>query len=265
MDTEQVIVLAILQGLTEFLPISSSAHLILLPYFFDWSDQGLTFDVAVHVGTICAVVGYFRRDIFHMGRDAYHSLIQKRQVGNSLLAWGVLVATIPTILVGGILSLVGMDFLRNPLVIASSTVFFSFVFWWADYKGARIRDESTLGWRDILLIGLAQIVALIPGTSRSGITLAMGLALGLTRAGAAKFSFLLAIPTITLAGSFTLIRILNDDTPIVWIPLLLGAVLAAISAYICIHYFLRLLERIGLLPFILYRLLLGIVLFSFLL
>nr|VFJ97505.1 MAG: undecaprenyl-diphosphatase [Candidatus Kentron sp. H]VFJ98247.1 MAG: undecaprenyl-diphosphatase [Candidatus Kentron sp. H]VFK03257.1 MAG: undecaprenyl-diphosphatase [Candidatus Kentron sp. H] len=261
MDIQQAITLALLQGLTEFLPISSSAHLILLPYLLDWPDQGLAFDVAVHVGTLCAVVGYFRREIVCMGRDAYRSMVEKRWVGRSPLACGVLVGTIPVVLAGGVLGQLGTEPLRTPLVIAGSTVFFALVLWWADGKGARVRDEYTLRWTDILVIGFAQMLALIPGTSRAGVTLTAGLALGLTRAGAARFSFLLAIPTITCAGGLTALQVLADTAEVIWTPLILGTVLAAVSAYLSIHWFLKLLERVGLLPFILYRLLLGAILF----
>nr|VFJ61731.1 MAG: undecaprenyl-diphosphatase [Candidatus Kentron sp. FM]VFJ62756.1 MAG: undecaprenyl-diphosphatase [Candidatus Kentron sp. FM]VFK09307.1 MAG: undecaprenyl-diphosphatase [Candidatus Kentron sp. FM] len=265
MDSQQAIILSLLQGLTEFLPISSSAHLILLPYFLDWPDQGLAFDVAVHVGTLCAVVGYFRREIAGMGRDWYRSIAERRRVGTSPLAWGVMFGTIPVVLAGGLLSLFDTAFLRTPEVIAGSTVFFALVLWWADKKGARARDEHTLGRTDILIIGLAQTLALIPGTSRAGITLTAGLALGLTRAGAARFSFLLAIPTIACAGTLTFFQVLDGTATVAWTPLVLGTVLSAVSAYLCIHWFLRLLERVGLVPFILYRLLLGGVLFLLLL
>nr|VFJ54999.1 MAG: undecaprenyl-diphosphatase [Candidatus Kentron sp. FW] len=263
MDIEQIVALSLLQGLTEFLPISSSAHLILLPQFLDWPDQGLAFDVAVHVGTLCAVVSYFRKELAHMGHDAYRSAIERRQIGSSRLAWGLLVGTIPVGVAGWSLSQFGTDFLRDPLIIASTTIFFALVLWWTDHRGTRIRDEHTLRWSDILVIGLAQTLALIPGTSRAGITLTAGLAVGLTRAGAARFSFLLAIPTIVLAGSLTGIEAWNNRITVAWIPLLSGTILAAISAYLGIHYFLRLLERVGLFPFIIYRLLLGTVLFVY--
>nr|VFK57148.1 MAG: undecaprenyl-diphosphatase [Candidatus Kentron sp. TUN]VFK60089.1 MAG: undecaprenyl-diphosphatase [Candidatus Kentron sp. TUN]VFK65148.1 MAG: undecaprenyl-diphosphatase [Candidatus Kentron sp. TUN] len=263
MEAEQIVVLSLLQGLTEFLPISSSAHLILLPHFLDWPDQGLAFDVAVHVGTLLAVIGYFRWELIHMGRDMYRSVAERRQVGSSLLAWGVILGTIPVGLGGLFLSRFGTDFLRDPLIIASTTTFFALVLWWVDHTGARIRDENTLRWSDILVIGLAQTLALIPGTSRAGITLSAGLALGLTRAGAARFSFLLAIPTIMLAGGLTGIEAWNHRAIVGWTPLLTGTLLAAISAYLGIHFFLRLLERVGLLPFILYRLLLGVILFVY--
>nr|VFJ45770.1 MAG: Undecaprenyl-diphosphatase [Candidatus Kentron sp. DK] len=260
MDIGHAILLALLQGLTEFLPISSSAHLILLPYFLHWPDQGLVFDVAVHVGTLCAVVGYFRVELIGMGRDLWRSLARKQQVGTSPLAWGVLAGTIPILVAGGLVNLFDLAVLRSPWVIAASTVFFALVLWWADHGGARARDEYSLGLREVLLIGLAQTLALIPGVSRSGITLTAGLALGLTRAGAARFSFLLAIPTIIAAGTLTGLEALEMGADISWTPLILGAIVSGVSAYATIHFFLRLLERVGLLPFIVYRLLLGAVL-----
>ena len=255
-----MVALALLQGLTEFLPVSSSAHLILMPHFLDWPDQGLAFDVAVHVGTLLAVVTYFRRELLGMARDAGRSVLARRQVGDSRLAWGVALGTVPVGAAGWVLNEVGTGFLRTPLVIACATIFFALALWWADHNGNRGRDEHTLNWRDILVIGLAQMLALIPGTSRAGITLTAGLALGLTRAGAARFSFLLAIPTIVLAGGLTGVEAWNHRAAMDWTPLLWGVLLAAISAYLGIHYFLRLLERVGVLPFVVYRLLLGIVL-----
>lgn len=260
MDELQVFVLAILQGLTEFLPISSSAHLILLPSLVGWSDQGLAFDVAVHVGTLAAVVGYFHKDLVNMTRDWGLSIRHGRQIGESRLAWGVLFGTIPVGVAGLVLNDFGEDLLRSSSVIAVSTVVFALVLWWADWRGSQTRDEHSVRWKDVVIIGLAQAVALIPGTSRSGVTITAGLALGLTRAGAARFSFLLSIPVILLAGSLKGLEAWTSSQPVDWMPLLAGLVLAGVSAYLCIHYFLKLLERVGLLPFIIYRLALGVVL-----
>lgn len=271
MDTQQTIFLALLQGLTEFLPISSSAHLILLPRFLDWPDQGLGFDVAVHVGTLAAVIGYFRREIAEMARDGWRSVVTGRQVGTSTLAWGVVLGTIPVVVAGWFLNFFDTQFLRTPQVIAASTVFFALLLWWADRRAARIHhaephhakihNEHTLGWRDILIIGLAQVLALIPGVSRSGITLTAGLALGLTRAGAARFSFLLAIPAIASAGVLMGADTPGNEAQVSWTALMLGALVSGVAAYLTIHFFLRLLERVGVLPFVIYRLLLGVVLF----
>lgn len=261
MDLSQAVFLAILQGLTEFLPISSSAHLILMPRLVGWTDQGLGFDVAVHVGTLAAVVAYFWADLTKLIHAWWHSLWSGRQVPESRLAWGVLLGTVPVGLGGLLLHSVGADdALRSPLVIASTTIGFGLLLWWAGWVGKQQRFENSLGWGEILLIGLAQALALIPGTSRSGITLTAGLALGLTRQSAARFSFLLSIPVIALAGLLTGIDAWRGQEAVDWTALLIGTVVAGVSAYLCIHYFLKLLEKLGLMPFVLYRLGLGVVL-----
>ncbi len=261
MDLIQIVVLALLQGLTEFLPVSSSAHLILVPVLTGWQDQGLAFDVAVHVGTLVAIVWYFRHELIVMTRDWSCSLTTGKTTTNSRLAWAVLFGTIPA----GLAGLLFKDFieteLRSPLVIASTTVIFGLFLWWADARGRRERDEYTLTWQDILLIGCAQALALIPGTSRSGITMTAALMLGLTRQGAARFSFLLSVPVILLAGGFKTLDLVQMEAPVDWLALFLGTLLSAVSAYLCIHWFLKLLERIGMVPFVIYRLLLGAFLF----
>jgi len=262
MDIIQIIILALVQGLTEFLPISSSAHLILVPYITDWPDQGLAFDVAVHVGTLTAVVTYFRKEIKTM-LFAWFASLKGKHSEDSKLAWGVLIGTIPVGLAGLLFKDVISEHLRTPLIIAATTIIFGLLLWYADWSAKRQRDEHSMSWKDIIVIGCAQAVALIPGTSRSGITITAGLMLGLTAQASARFSFLLSIPVIVLAGgvetldylSVASINDLND--------LIIGAVISAISAYMCIHFFLKLLERIGMAPFVIYRLLLGVILLSF--
>lgn len=252
----QIIILAILQGLTEFLPISSSAHLILVPQLSDWPDQGLAFDVAVHVGTLAAVIWYFRLEVIAMARDWGISCARRQQTGESRLAWAVILGSIPVALFGLLLhDLVGSTW-RSPLVIAWATIGFGLLLWLADAIGRRVRDEHRLGWKDVLVIGLAQAVALIPGTSRSGITMTAGLLMGLTRTAAARFSFLLSIPAILMAGTYKTLKLIEQGS-VEWLPLVLGAVISALTAYLCIHWFLKLLDRIGMLPFVIYRLLLG--------
>ncbi|MGM0593845.1 MAG: undecaprenyl-diphosphate phosphatase [Pseudomonadota bacterium] len=260
MELIQIILLSLVQGLTEFLPISSSAHLILFPALSGWADQGLAFDVAVHVGTLSAVVWYFRRELQVMLRDWLASIAQRRRVGDSNLAWAVGFGTIPAGLAGLLFNDYIETALRSPLVIAATTVIFGLLLWWADAQGKRERSEHTIGWRDVVVIGLAQALALIPGTSRSGITMTAGLILGLTRAGAARFSFLLSIPIILLAGGYNGVKLAQSGQAVAWSALGLGVVFSALSAYLCIHLFLKALERIGMLPFVIYRLLLGVVL-----
>ncbi len=263
MELWHIIALALLQGLTEFLPISSSAHLILLPSLVGWEDQGLAFDVAVHVGTLTAVVMYFRKEIITLSQDWSRSLVTRRQVGDSRLAWAVLWGTVPVGVAGLLLSDFVETQLRGTLVIALATIVFGVLLWWADARGARTRDEHSLRWKDVLIIGVAQAVALIPGTSRSGITMTAGLMLGLSRQAAARFSFLLSIPVIVLAGGLKTLELASATTPVAWDVLLTGAAVAAASAYLCIHFFLKLLDRIGMLPFVIYRLILGAVLLGF--
>lgn len=256
MDILHIIVLALVQGLTEFLPISSSAHLILVPYLTDWPDQGLAFDVAVHVGTLTAVVVYFRKEIKQMFFAWIASLTGKHSE-DSKLAWGVLIGTIPVGLAGLLFNEVISDHLRTPLVIAATTIIFGFLLWYSDWAGKRSRDEHSLSWKDIIVIGCAQAIALIPGTSRSGITITAGLLLGLTAQASARFSFLLSIPVIVLAGGFETLDYLQVASVNDINDLIIGAAISAISAYLCIFYFLKLLERIGMLPFFIYRLFLG--------
>ncbi len=261
MALTHILVLALLQGLTEFLPISSSAHLILVPKLTGWPDQGLAFDVSVHVGTLLAVVVYFRHELRAMSRDWIGSFRGRGQTAESRLAWAVLLGTIPVGLCGLLFKDIVEGELRSTTVIATTTIGFGLLLWWADTRKGLVRNEYSLGFRDVLVIGLAQAVALIPGTSRSGITITAGLLLGLTREAAARFSFLLSIPVIVLAGGLEVIKLVRDPAAMDWQALILGALISGVTAYLCIHFFLRLLQRTGMLPFIVYRLLLGVFLF----
>jgi len=258
----QTIILAIVQGLTEFLPISSSAHLILVPLLSGWPDQGLAFDVAVHVGTLLAVLAYFRHQLAVITGDWLHSLRQCQTVGESRLAWGIALATVPAALAGLLFKHLIEAHLRSALVIAVATLVFGLLLGLADWRKTSERDEQQLRWNDFLIIGCAQALALIPGTSRSGITLTAGLMLGLAPGAAARFSFLLSIPIILLAGGYNALGLIQSGLPVAWGNLLLGIGLAGVSAYACIHFFLKLLERVGLMPFVAYRMVLGAVLLA---
>ena len=258
MDTLQTVLLALLQGLTEFLPISSSAHLILLPRLLGWGDQGLAFDVAVHVGTLLAVMFYFRHDVQRLLCAWFSSCVKRQMNADARLAWLLLLATVPVAVAGLLLHDVVETYLRSPLVIALATIGFGLLLGLADRRGRQVRSEDSLTLTDAIWIGLAQALALVPGTSRSGITMTAALALGLTRSAAARFSFLLSIPVILMAGGFESLKLLQQLEPVAWGDILLGTAVAAVSAYLCIHFFMRLIERIGMLPFVLYRLLLGV-------
>ena len=250
-----------MQGLTEFLPISSSGHLILFPQLTGWKDQGLAFDIAVHVGSLLAVLLYFRHDLKTLLVSWVLSCKTKKLTPESRLVWAIGFATIPVGLAGLIISMAGWEGqLRSPMIIASTTILFGLLLWEADIAGNKNRDEFHLTWKDVLLIGIAQAIALIPGTSRSGITITAALFLGLNRQAAARFSFLLAIPVIILAGASETVTLINQNASVDWTALSLAVIFSALSAYLCIKIFLNLLDHIGMLPFVLYRLGLGAVL-----
>jgi undecaprenyl-diphosphatase len=257
MEFMHVVWLAIVQGLTEFLPISSSAHLILVPPLLGWPDQGLAFDVAVHLGTLIAVVVYFREDIIRMIVAWFGSLAGKGFTPDAKLAWGVILGTIPA----GLAGLIFKDFiktnLREPLVIAATTIIFGLLLYIADRFSKRVKTEHQMGWGTFLGIGAFQALALIPGTSRSGITITAALLLGYTREAAARFSFLLSIPIITLSGLLVTKDLVEAAEPVDWLSLGLGTALSFAAAFACIYVFLKWIERAGMLPFVIYRLLLG--------
>jgi undecaprenyl-diphosphatase len=262
MTVTQWIVLAIIQGITEFLPISSSAHLILPSHLFDWPDQGLAFDVAVHVGSLFAVIIYFRQVIGQIVVNCLKAIGQREHDrGSANLGWIVAIATIPAVIVGFFAESLIENHLRSILVIAITTTVFGIVLWWADVKAKQTRALSDLTLKDALLVGLAQAVALIPGTSRSGITMTAGLMLGINKVDTAKFSFLLSIPLILAAGSLKSIELIQTPSAFDLPAILFGTTLSFISAFACIVVFLKWIERAGFLPFVIYRLLLGAYLF----
>ena len=258
MDNLQIIFLSIVQGLTEFLPISSSAHLILVPRMLGWPDQGLVFDVGVHFGSLIAVVVYFREEVRNMLRAWFGSLRGGELDADARLAWWVIVGTLPAIAVGFLAENAIEAQLRAPMVIAAASIGFGLLLWFADARASRSRDEYDLRLRDVLIIGCMQVLAMIPGTSRAGITITAGLLLGMSRRSAARFSFLLAMPVIFASGAFETARMFVEVSPISWGDLLLGVLLSAISAGVCIHVFLRMIDRVGMLPFVIYRILLGL-------
>ena len=265
MDLVQIIVLAIVQGLSEFLPISSSGHLILVPHFLAWPDQGLAFDVAVHVGTLLAVVLYFRQQLGMMVHDLATSLVTRRATRDSRLACAVLIGTIPVGLSGWLFADAIEANLRSPLFVACTLSFFGVLLLLADRTGRQAADEYSLSLWQAVLIGCAQALALMPGTSRSGVTMTAGLAIGLTRSAAARFSFLLAVPGIAMAGAYEALHLILSESRVDWAAMAIGAGVAAVSGYACIHFLIRFIERIGMLPFTIYRLLLaGVILVVFL-
>ena len=264
LDFFQVTILAALQGDTEFLPISSSGHLILPSLLFAWNDQGLTFDVAVHVGTLFAVLIYFKDDLQRLVLALTMSVFRREQSQDSKLAWMLLAATIPAGLSGLLFASQVEQYGRSLLLIGITSIGFGLLLLVSDRIGNKQRTLADMNWKTALLIGFAQILALIPGTSRSGVTMTAALFCNLDRAAAARFSFLLAIPIIAASGLLRGIQLLRDGTESVeWLVLLYAIFISAVVAYLCIHYFLQLIERFGFLPFVIYRVLLGIALILF--
>ena len=253
----QIVVLAIVQGLTEFLPVSSSGHLVLVPYLVGWDDQGLTFDVAVHFGSLLAVVVYFRNDLLQLIRGGLALIGIGERTDYSTLALGVALGTVPAALAG--LAFAGWieANLRSAIVVIVALSFWGIVMGLADRFGRRERGIRDFTIKDALLVGCAQALALIPGTSRSGITITAGRLLGFDRQDAARFSFLLSAPVILLATGYETLGMLLSDATIAWNELGIAAIVSAIVAYICIDLLMRFVSRIGLLPFTIYRLLLA--------
>ncbi len=256
----QIVFLALIQGLTEFLPISSSAHLILPAQLLNWQDQGLAFDVAVHVGTLIAIVAYFRKDLVQIIAAWCVSIKRKESTSDSRLAWWICLATIPACVAGLLFDDFISTHLRSVEVIGYTTIGFGVLLWLSDRYGSSNKTEYDFCLKSVLSIGLAQALALIPGTSRSGITMTAARYLGFSRECAARFSFLLSIPLILAAGSMKLLELISSNISVDWISIGLGVALSAISAYFCIHLFLKWLNTIGFFPFFIYRLVLGSVL-----
>ncbi|WP_447045970.1 undecaprenyl-diphosphate phosphatase [Vreelandella sp. H-I2] len=257
MDWLQVVVLAVVQGISEFLPVSSSAHLILVPVLTDWQDQGLAFDVALHLGSLSAVIIYFRREIWQMVINSLAAISGKGVNEDARLAFWVTLATIPVGLVGLLLHDIISHYMRSTLIIGISLIAFGLLLGYADWRMRGTRSEYQLRLKDVLIIGGAQALALIPGTSRSGITITAALMVGMSREGAARFSFLLSIPVIVLAGGLEAVGLFNTQQSIDWVAMLVGTLLSGISAYLCIHYFLVIIQKIGMQPFVIYRVLFG--------
>ncbi len=255
----QVIVLAIVQGLTEFLPISSSGHLVLVPSAAGWSDQGLAFDVAVHFGSLIAVCLFFRDDIFALLRGSGQILKFDLQTPESRLALAIGIGTIPAALAG--LAFAGWieENLRSPVVIVGTLSGYAVVMLLADRFGSREKNIVDVNLKHAIVIGCAQALALVPGTSRSGITISAGRMLGFDRLDAARFSFLLSVPVILLASVYELGSLLLSDEVVAWGRLAVAVVVSAVVAYISIDFFMRFVSRIGLLPFAVYRLILAAV------
>jgi undecaprenyl-diphosphatase len=254
MDLLQIIVLALVQGITEFLPVSSSAHLVLVPVLSGWNDQGIAVDVAAHLGTLLAVVAYFRHDAAGMLREALGRCGTGTRDGGLLLK--VIVGTLPVILAGALLKDLVAGGLRDGLVIAWMTIAFGILLYVADRsRGTRALGEMDL--RDAALIGLAQAMALVPGVSRAGVTMTAARFLGYSRAEAARFSLLLSIPTILAASALVGYELQASGERLLHRDLWLAAGLAFLAALAAISLMMKWLRRASFTSFVVYRLLLG--------
>ncbi|MCB1706635.1 MAG: undecaprenyl-diphosphate phosphatase [Halioglobus sp.] len=260
-DWYQAIVLALVQGLTEFLPVSSSAHLLFPSLLLGWPDQGLAFDVAVHVGTLSAVLLYYRADLLRMAGSWLRSLAGGPHSDDSRMVWYLGLATVPA----GLAGLLGGDFIEGNLrtlpVIATTTLVFGVLLGMADRRVRRSVSERPLGLLIALLVGLSQALALVPGVSRSGVTMTAALFLGMGRQASARFSFLLSIPIIASAGLLKVLELVSAEAAVDWSTMGIGVVVSGISAYLCIAAFIRLLDKVGFMPFVYYRIALAALLY----
>ena len=252
-------ILAVIQGLTEFLPVSSSGHLVLLPSLTGAPDQGLAIDVAVHVGTLFAVVLYFWTDV-RMALEGCGRLVRgKVDTKGAFLALCLILATIPVIIVGLIIKLTGVqEHLRSTALIGWMMLLFGIVLYWSDRTGAQEKTSGDWTVKDAILMGLAQVLALIPGTSRSGITITAARKLGYTREDAAKLAMLMSIPTILAAGTLLGVDLVGQAD---WALARDGAIAAAfafIAALFALTLMMRLLRSISFTPYVIYRIVLGI-------
>jgi len=261
-DWLQASMLAVLQGLTEFLPISSSAHLVIPSLVLSWPDQGLAFDVAVHVGTLTAVLFYYRGDLYELGSGCVRAATERQINEQSRMVGFLAAATVPVAVVG----LVGGAFIESDLrilpVIATTTLVFGLLLGYADRYTSSRESYRVVTLPIALMIGIAQALAPVPGVSRSGVTITAALLLDLDRQSAARFSFLLSIPVIAGAGLLKAWQLSHSDAVVDWSLLAGAAVVAGITAYLCIALFLRLLDRVGLMPFVYYRIFLAILLYG---
>lgn len=257
-----LLILALVQGLTEFLPISSSAHLILPAKLLGWEDQGALIDLMAHFGSLFAVLAYFRKDVASIF-TGFFELLSRKLTRNSMLALNLILATPPALLFGAALKFSGFDdVIRSPLIIAVMTIVFGILLWVADLIGKQEKTMDDITWKGAIGLGLAQAVALIPGTSRSGITMTAARAMGLTRRESARFSMLMSLPIIGAGGTFALLELATQDAGAgpahaTFNAGLIVAVLSFLVAYATIALFMKYVPKIGMFPFMVYRLALG--------
>ena len=261
MPIEQIIVLAIVQGISEFLPISSSAHLVLVPALTGWNDQGLATDVMIHLGSLLAVIVYFRHDVAKMAHGITRTIKGKNDEYGKL-AVAIVIATIPAVIIGGAMQLIAPhNPWRNVELIAWNSAIFAILLFLADKYGKQNKQINQINYKSAMAIGMAQALALMPGVSRSGITISAVRMFGINRQDAARFSFLMAIPAISIAGIFTAIQA-TQNTNTLPEGAILTAILSFFTAIIAIWFMMTIIKHISFLVFVIYRLMLSLVLFA---
>ncbi|MGV8056986.1 MAG: undecaprenyl-diphosphatase UppP [Smithellaceae bacterium] len=254
MTALQAVILGLVQGLGEFLPISSSAHLVLVPWLFNWEDPGLTFDIALHLGTLIAVALYFWRDWLRLLSKGFTDT----KSADGKLFWYLVLATIPGAAIGFALEKHAETIFRSPLLIAVMLILLGIVLYWADRKSTKKTDVAHITLSTSFLIGLSQALAIVPGVSRSGITMTTGLLLGLTREGAARFSFLLSAPIIFGAAAVKLPYVISHPS-LITSNFIIGMAVSCVTGIAGIGFLLRYVQTRTFLPFVWYRFILGAV------
>jgi len=259
-------ILALIQGITEFLPISSSGHLAAMPRIMeDWPDQGLLVDVSVHVGTLLAVILYFRGDVLALTKGGLATVgIGKKDESNTRHFWLLVLASIPVLVAGGLMAVLGYgEIFRRLDIIAATSIGFGLLLYWADQRGGKDSVYDEINTSTALKIGLAQVLALIPGTSRSGITMTAARALGFKRTEAARFSMLLSIPVILAAGSWSTYELITTGNDGDLTAAAFAAAVAFLTALGAIHFLMKWLEHASMTLFVAYRVLFGLALLVF--
>ena len=268
MSALHAIVLGVVQGLTEFLPISSSGHLVFIPEFLGWPDQGLAFDVMVHIGTLVAVVIYFRKKIWMIIKAVFSRGGNETMRQNRSLGWLIALSIVPAGIVGFFFGDQIEGAFRSAAVIGWGLIGWGILLYGADLFARRAKKRKELQdlrWPHALIIGTAQAIALIPGTSRSGITMTAGLFSTFTKKAAAEFSFLMSIPIIALAGALKVLELVQNGAAGVNVDaLVIGAIASAVSGFFAIWGLLKIIERWSFLPFALYRVVVGVLILVFL-
>lgn len=258
MSLLQALVLGIVQGISEFLPISSSGHLILIPEFFGWPDQGLVFDVTMHLATLSAVLWVFKDEVKKM----ILGFIGKGEKNDQRMAWMIIVATIPAVVVGLLFGDAIEETFRSARLVAISLIFWGVVLGVADRIAARRKAHVSVGWKQAIAAGIGQAIALIPGGSRSGLSISGGLFTGLDRVTAARFSFLLGIPATAGAITLTLAKAFAHQTPIDWMPTLVGFLAALVAGIMSIRWLLKLISKTSYIWFSAYRILIALLILT---